>query len=75
MRIETMLRQENAALRKFVTNLGFDATKVITELSKDEDAACKTIALSALRVGRDFSETGFSQAGIDAANTWLNSLT
>lgn len=65
---------ENAALRQFVQVLGFDADKVIEQLSDNTDATCKNLSLCGLKVVRDFSDSSFSPAGINAANKWLDEL-
>lgn len=72
---EQILSAENAALKTFVLLLGFDPNKVATALACDADnMTCKRIAVSALKVERDFSTTAFSQAGVDAANKFLDTL-
>lgn len=68
------LRAENSALRRFLQSLGFDADKVIEQLSDDANATCKNLSLGCLRVVHDFANSSFSPAGESAANKWLNSL-
>lgn len=73
--IEEQQNKENASLKRFVALLGFDADKVATAFAWDADnQTCSGIAAAALVVGRDFSMTSLSPAGIDAANTFLDAL-
>lgn len=66
--------KENAALSEFVGKLGFDVAKVVEQMSDSTNVVCKNLSLHALRVERDFTDTMFSAAGVDAANQWLDSL-
>lgn len=61
-------------LRDFVGALGFDAEKVIEQLTSDQFDTCKRLSLGGLRVVRDFSETTFSPVGVNEANKWLDRL-
>lgn len=71
---EEALRRENAALRQMIRSLGFDADKVVEQLTDDTNHVCKNLSLGGLRVVRDFTGSTFTPAGVSAANKWLDSL-
>ncbi|MDH0342069.1 hypothetical protein [Chromobacterium haemolyticum] len=64
----------NEALGVFITMLGYDPVKVISQLSDTTNDCDKMWALHALKVERDFSNTCFTSAGIEWAKSWLDSL-
>jgi hypothetical protein len=69
-----ILKTENSALRQFVQTLGFDPNKVIEQMGNPDNYVCKTIALSALRIKPDFSQSTLTEVGRHAASEWLESL-
>lgn len=72
---EKLRSKKLEALQTFVRLLGLNADKVAAALSHDAgDLTCKQMAVSALRLHRDFSGAGFGSAGIEASNAWLDSL-
>ncbi len=68
------LTEQLSALKTFVRSTGFDDEKVIAQLRDSENAACKNIALGALRVQYDFGPTGLSASGLFAARGWLDAM-
>ena len=69
---QNIYQDENKRLRELVAALGFYPDKVISEFA-DIDVY-KSLALSALKVNRDYSGLSFSEAGVEASNRWLGSL-
>ena len=66
---------QRKALADFVWQLGFDPDKVAAELGPEAtQRTCKIVALDALRVSRDFSDSLFGPAGVEYANQWLDQL-
>jgi hypothetical protein len=68
------LREQKRALADFVRAVGFDPDRVADELSRNESNMCKSHALLALSVQRDFSNAMLSPAGVEASNNWLDSM-
>jgi hypothetical protein len=60
-------------LRKFVQHLGFDPDE-ISELDMREMDTCTHLAIHSLKISRDYSQSGFSEQGIEASNKYLDSL-
>ena len=74
MEVQSRIYDENEALRRFVAILGFNPDAVIRELQNGANQVCKVEALTGLKVERDFSRTGFTEAGVEMANRWLDGI-
>jgi hypothetical protein len=67
------LARDNEALRPLTSTLGFEPDRIIETFEGDHNL-WERIALSAQRVCRDFSETGFTDKGVAEGHKWLDTL-
>lgn len=71
-------RSHASRLQFVLSILGFDSVRLDAELNDMADEVGggphRRIALSHLRITRDFSETSLSAIGVESADRWLDSL-